>query len=495
MIIDARGRRAWGDIRIDRGILTISVPEGWLGEAKYPVTVDPVIGSSTLGAYNVFDYLSQDDYEYYLEEKEEDPSVQLDSYILKNRIQFMQHAILNKYETPAQLQGTYNVYVYMERIELPSKYYTRDYDVIPLLFSDYNNKPKYLLNYDSTLGNPMAGLSDANNFTPRWVQSTMTTNGAVAENTNVWFGYYGDNGWLRFDYGVPLLQTYDINIDYHYRKSYSSLYEMAVSCDFLNLAICTDMNEGPYAVSNPNILPGARYDFKITMCLGIPASYARTLYQGAALTDSRKLAGSYKRSAAQTARGTAEATRFVGFCRSVVQAVNNFATAKGPLALARKLTQQTRAGAVFGRLLSLIRNPTQTAGAGDVTQRITQAKRSMADIGKPGTALGRALGLWRSIAHTEKAEDALGHGADYLRGLFVESGAIAETTRRGEYKRKQQDMAHSETVSLRHLFVFIRLLTGSYIRDYIIGRFLKSKEEVVIKSAVCRELRIDSTLH
>jgi hypothetical protein len=72
---------------------------------------------------------------------------------------------------------------------------------------------------------------------------------------------------------------------------------------------------------------------------------------------------------------------------------------------------------------------------------------------------------------------------------------MAETTRRGEYYRKQQDTAYSETVPLRHLFIFIRLLTGAYIRDYIIGRFLKSKEEMVIKSPVCREITIESTLH
>jgi hypothetical protein len=40
-----------------------------------------------------------------------------------------------------------------------------------------------------------------------------------------------------------------------------------------------------------------------------------------------------------------------------------------------------------------------------------------------------------------------------------------------------------------------RKLTGAYIRDYIIGRFLKSREEIVIKSPVCREITLDSKLH
>jgi hypothetical protein len=72
---------------------------------------------------------------------------------------------------------------------------------------------------------------------------------------------------------------------------------------------------------------------------------------------------------------------------------------------------------------------------------------------------------------------------------------MTETKHRAEYHRKQQDTAYSEAVSLRHLFIFIRLITGAYIRDYIIGRFLKSKEELIIKSPVCRELILESTLH
>jgi hypothetical protein len=108
---------------------------------------------------------------------------------------------------------------------------------------------------------------------------------------------------------------------------------------------------------------------------------------------------------------------------------------------------------------------------------------------------GSFITRMRIIQDTETANDETGHMADYLRGLFVEAGNIAETTRRGEYYRKQQDTAYGEAVPLRHLFIFIRLLTGAYIRDYIIGRFLKSKEELVIKSPVCRELTIESTLH
>jgi hypothetical protein len=112
-----------------------------------------------------------------------------------------------------------------------------------------------------------------------------------------------------------------------------------------------------------------------------------------------------------------------------------------------------------------------------------------------GDSAGSFIGRLRVIDDTENAEDAAGRVADYLRGLFVEAGNMAETTHRGTYCRTQQDTAGSEGVALRHLCIFLRLLTGAYIRDYIIGRFLKSKEELIIKSPVCREIVIDSRLH
>jgi hypothetical protein len=101
----------------------------------------------------------------------------------------------------------------------------------------------------------------------------------------------------------------------------------------------------------------------------------------------------------------------------------------------------------------------------------------------------------RNVTHTVRGTTETGHTAEYLRGLFVEAGSIAETRHEGEYYRKVQDTAGSTGASLRHLFIFLRLLTGAYIRDYIIGRFLRSKEELVLKSPVYWEIIIDSTLH
>jgi hypothetical protein len=87
------------------------------------------------------------------------------------------------------------------------------------------------------------------------------------------------------------------------------------------------------------------------------------------------------------------------------------------------------------------------------------------------------------------------HIGGYIRGLYTAAGSMAETDHAGDYHRRVEDTAHNEGVSLRHLFIFLRLVTLSLVRDYITGRFLKSKEELVIKFPVCREITLDSTLH
>jgi hypothetical protein len=158
----------------------------------------------------------------------------------------------------------------------------------------------------------------------------------------------------------------------------------------------------------------------------------------------------------------------------LVEAVAALYEMKAGVGFNRGITDNTGISSVMGGMVLFFRTLFGMAGSGDSTARFIRRMRVIQDTGTVG--------------------DEAGHTADYLWGLFVEAGNMAETTHRGEYHRKQQDTAYSETVPLRHLFIFIRLLTGAYIRDYIIGRFLKPKEEVVIKSLVCRELILDSRL-
>jgi hypothetical protein len=203
----------------------------------------------------------------------------------------------------------------------------------------------------------------------------------------------------------------------------------------------------------------------------------------------------FTRNIAHTGNTEAEALRSAGYVKHFQDTAGSTAHTGVVRDIVLKIADavaalyEMKAGAGFNRSV------TDTAGNSSIMGGMVMFFRVLFGNAESGESSVSFITRMRLIQDTETANDETGHVSDYLRGLFAEAGNIAETTHKGEYYRKQQDTAHSEAVPLRHLFIFIRLLTGAYIRDYIIGRFLKSKEEMVIKSPVCRELTIDSTLH
>ena len=52
-IIDSKGNWTWGTLHIENGILTIEIPQTFLDNATYPVTVDPTFGYETAGGSSV----------------------------------------------------------------------------------------------------------------------------------------------------------------------------------------------------------------------------------------------------------------------------------------------------------------------------------------------------------------------------------------------------------------------------------------------------------
>jgi hypothetical protein len=46
----------------------------------------------------------------------------------------------------------------------------------------------------------------------------------------------------------------------------------------------------------------------------------------------------------------------------------------------------------------------------------------------------------------------------------------------------------------RGLLLFVKIVSKVIFRDYLLGRSLKAREELVLKSAVCRELVLDSKI-
>jgi hypothetical protein len=136
-----------------------------------------------------------------------------------------------------------------------------------------------------------------------------------------------------------------------------------------------------------------------------------------------------------------------------------------------------------------------TAGGRDSTAWGRGFFRTIAALVRSGDTAKPSV-LWlRGLTGEAAAFDKAGHEGGYIRGLYVEAGNIAETKHQADYYRKEADIAYIEALSLRHLIIFIKLVTVGFVRDFIIRRFLKSNEDIVLKSYFCRKFEIESRIH
>jgi hypothetical protein len=315
---------------------------------------------------------------------------------------------------------------------------------------------------------------------------TLRSSGSIAGGSYIWFGISTEYFWFApFDYG-------------------SKFYSGDNSDDLL---------PDTYPLYNANYYG----NFKPSMYFTYTSAqnYTRTLTQGVTLTDTRKQAATYKRTMSMNTNGITMLDHSSNYYRKQIHALHVSDTANRIRGFFRSVAEQVTTGDLISYCRDFLRTIAITVRSETHEHRSLSARRDIADHAGTEDSTVRQRGFIRSLAMAVTAADyagkiqtwfrviqeqaaafgETGHVGDYVRGLYAEAGSMAETRHEGEYYREVEDTAYSEAVPLRQLFIFIRLLTGACIRDYIIGRFLKSKEEVVIKSPVCREIVLESTLH
>jgi hypothetical protein len=455
LIIDATGKKVFGDLSVKGNRLCIAIPEEWLSRAAYPVVIDPTIGTTTVGSQNEW-----------TEEEGEDPEA----------LYFLAAIPVNRFLVPRAVNGTCTAFAYCNE---------DDYDGAgrPVLYSDNAGKPWER----RSAGEGLFDFGMNGYKAPGWRSAAFQSNGNIAAGSSVWFGVLAELYWYpRFDYGV-------------------TCYVDAVD------------DYAPVPDLYPHNSLNYYENFKLSMYFTYASAqnYTRTLTQGVKLTDTRKLTASYKRAVSMNAEGitllgcaidyyrehitvlsvSGTADRFRGFFRSVAEHVTtgDFITCCRDFLRTIALTiLPLTAGK---RNLSAKRDIATEANTQDSTAWQRGFIRTLLAGVAAADYAGKVFTLLRTVREEAAAFGEVGHVGDYLRGLYTEAGSMAETDHAGDYHRRVEDTAHNEGVSLRHLFVFIRLATLSLVRDYITGRFLKSNEELVIKSAVVREIILDSAVN
>jgi hypothetical protein len=177
LIIDALGRRVWGELAVVGNELRITIPEKWLSMAKYPVVVDPTVGTTTVGSLNK----NEDGYAF-----------SFDSLIAVNRFNISQ-----------AINGTCTASFYTDNDDT-------DAGGRPILYSDNGNKPQTRKSTNEGFVN----LRVMSNKPKGWREATFKSNGSIASGSYVWFGLFAEYMWYpRFDYAARCYYGYWDDVD------------------------------------------------------------------------------------------------------------------------------------------------------------------------------------------------------------------------------------------------------------------------------------------
>jgi len=258
-VIDARGRRCWGDLSIAGNMLHITIPEKWLAEAKYPVVVDPMVGTAALGSLTFWDNHGQ---------------------FSGQKLMFGVQIVVNKFLVSDPINGLCTAYFYADDD------HCWENGGYPILYSDNGIYP---VNRKS-MNECFTDFSVNENNPAGWRSANFMTNELISGGTNIWFGVSTEYFWEpRFDYGSI---CYCEEIGYFGNK-------------ILDIYPMTDVDW--------------HFDLKLSMYFnyGPPQNYVRTITQGINLSGSQRVIGTYKRLLGQTAGISMSIKRFPVFIRNI----------------------------------------------------------------------------------------------------------------------------------------------------------------------------------
>jgi len=261
-IIDARGRRCWGDLSVIGNELRITIPGWWLSEAKYPVIVDPTIGTNTAGSQYLWDA---------------DPPEPWKALMFEIQIP------VNRFLVSETINGNCTAFIYTNADD-------GDAGGRPVIYSDNNNIPLTRKSADEGF----VDLRVRNGMLAGWRSGSFRTIENIASGTYIWFGVFVEDIWfVRFDYGARCI------------------------CDYWNYD--SQVIPNTYPIYDPNWFLNFRLSMYFTYSSG--QNYVRTITQGVSLSDNRSITADYKRISTQTVQADTVINIFQTMYRNFKEAI------------------------------------------------------------------------------------------------------------------------------------------------------------------------------
>jgi hypothetical protein len=224
-------------------------------------------------------------------------------------------------------------------------------------------------------------------------------------------------------------------------------------------------------------------------------NYVRTLTQGVTLTDTRKQAADYNRIMLQTVQSTANSKSLISFIRQCVMNVSNSMSLSRLPSFYRFVNEQAKITDEMKNSIELKRQCEETAKLTDEAKRSQGFYRGVNDSLKITDFSSFPVLFIRSISETQSITDTFRQWGAYIRGLYDEAGSLAEAEHQAKYYRTETEIVKAEGNVFRGLLIFVNILTTSFVRDFVLWRFLVAREELVLKSCITREIVVESKIN
>jgi hypothetical protein len=299
-----------------------------------------------------------------------------------------------------------------------------------------------------------------------WRSATFNSNGTIASGSNIWFGIFCEYYWLpRFDYGARCYADW-----WDHLPGIPNTYPIWNVSNFSN--------------------------FKLSMYFTYTAAqnYVRTLTQGVRLSDSRKHTANYKRSVIQAVSVNSALARFQTFFRMCVMTVRNTVKLNRYPIFFRAVIENIKVTFIKYENRTIIRKCLEYVKINVVNKRIHNVIRHIQEIIYGFDSQNISIVYLRSVADETMAKQKFSHWGAFVRGLPITAGSTAETAHGAAYYRIQTDTVHAEGSVFRGLLLFVKIISQVFIRDYLLSRFFKARQELVLKSCVCREIILESKI-
>ena len=460
LIIDALGRKVWGELAVVGNELRITIPEWWLASAKFPVTVDPTIGTTTIGSqiYGT------------------DPNnTSYDRPYLDNEY------AMNKFLISQRGNGQCTAYVYA---------YDADcYEVFPFLYNQVNNKPyKKISKNEKIIDVEIYGSKKVG-----WRNNNFNLNDDILSGDYIWFGICSSWFSTRFDYGLECYKGWFDWEEYpDYEQEATPFVNIGSTATFCNIK--WSMYFTYTAVQTQNYTRTITQSVNLSESARTSSEYKRISSQTTQVNEIRNLKAEYNREATENVNGSTAVNPLFTFFRQCFETISNTIGISRLPVFNRYINNDLLVNETVNNNREINIKCDDVINNSDLTNRSQGFNRAITENIITNDTKDYTVLILRTIQETQNITDKFQQVRDYIRCLKIETSIIAETERSGDFYRTESETVNVNGFSFRHLLIFIKLLSASLVKDFILKRFLVSKEQIELKSLITKDLRIESKI-